>query len=296
MQLLILGTASQLPGKKRNHNGYYLRWLNEGFLFDPGEGTQRQFSYAGTSPAKISRIFISHFHGDHCLGLPGIVHRLNLIQVPNPIHLYYPASGEQNIHNLLNGAQSHLRINLEFHPIEEDGIVYETNKYKVEAFALNHSVETFGYRIIEFPRMNFDKKKLSDLKLKGAILGELEKKGVIIWQDKNIKREDISTKRAGKIFSYVLDTGVCENIDPLIKDATLVIMESTYLSTESKLAKNFKHLSADIAGKYAKDNNVKNLVLTHFSERYTDLSKFEDEVKPIFENVHIAKDLELLNY
>ena len=73
-------------------------------------------------------------------------------------------------------------------------------------------------------------------------------------------------------------------------------MESTYLSTESKLAKNFKHLSADIAGKYAKDNSVKNLVLTHFSERYTDLSKFEDEVKPIFENVHIAKDLELLNY
>ncbi|MEA3499766.1 MAG: ribonuclease Z [Candidatus Marinimicrobia bacterium] len=296
MQLLILGTASQLPGKKRNHNGYYLRWLNEGFLFDPGEGTQRQFSFAKVSPAKITRIFISHFHGDHCLGLPGIVHRLNLIQVENPIHLYYPASGEKNIHNLLNAAQSHLRINLEFHPIEEDGIVYETNEYKVEAFALNHSVETFGYRISEFPRMNFDKKKLKSLKLSGPILGELEKKGVVDWKGKKIKRENISTKRDGEIFSYVLDTGVCENINPLIKDAKVALMESTYLSSESQLAKNFKHLSADIAGKYAKDNNVKNLILTHFSERYIDLSKFEDEVKPIFKNVHIARDLELLEY
>lgn len=296
MRLLILGTASQLPGKKRNHNGYYLRWLNEGFLFDPGEGTQRQFSFAKVSPAKISRIFISHFHGDHCLGLPGIIHRLNLIQVSNPIHLYYPASGEKNIHNLLNGPQSHLRINLEFHPIEENGIVYETNEYKVEAFALDHSVETFGYRISEFPRMNFDKKKLKSLKLNGPILGELEKKGVVDWEGKKIKREDISTKRDGEIFSYVLDTGVCDNISNLIKGAKVALMESTYLPSESKLAVNFKHLSVDQTGKYAKDNNVKNLILTHFSERYIDLSKFEDEIKPIFRNVHIARDLELLNY
>jgi len=296
MKLLILGTASQLPGKKRNHNGYYLRWLNEGFLFDPGEGTQRQFSYAKVSPAKITRIFLSHFHGDHCLGLPGIIHRLNLMDILNPIHLYYPSSGETNLHNLLNGAQLHRKINLELHPIEKDGIIYKTDEYKVEAFELNHSVDTFGYKITEFSKMNFDKDKLKDLKLKGAILGELEKKGEIFWENKTIKREDISTKRNGDIFSYVLDTGICENINPLIKDAKLVLMESTYLSTESKLAEKFRHLSADIAGKYAKENNVQNLILTHFSERYLDLSEFEDEVKPIFNNVHIAKDLELLNY
>ncbi|MEA1987462.1 MAG: ribonuclease Z [Candidatus Marinimicrobia bacterium] len=296
MKILILGTASQLPGKKRNHNGYYLRWLDEGFLFDPGEGTQRQFSFARVSPAKITRIFLSHFHGDHCLGLPGIIYRLNLMQVQNPIHLYYPASGETNIHNLLNGAQSHLRIDLEFHPVESNGLVYETDKYKVEAFELNHGVDTFGYRISEFPRMNFDMDKLEKLKLRGRILGELEKNGEIMWQDKTIKREKVSITSAGDIFSYVLDTGVCDNIHKLIKDAKAVIMESTYLSSESELAKNFKHLTADIAGKYAKENNVQNLILTHFSERYIKLSYFEDEVKPIFKNVHIARDLELLEY
>ena len=99
-ELVVLGTASQAPTRYRNHNGYLLRWDGEGILFDPGEGTQRQFTLAGVSPAVITRVCISHFHGDHCLGLPGVIMRLALDHGQLPVPIHYPASGEQYFRRL----------------------------------------------------------------------------------------------------------------------------------------------------------------------------------------------------
>ncbi len=92
--LTILGCSSQQPTRKRNHGAYLLRWNGEGLLFDPGEGTQRQFIFANIAPTVVTRIFVSHFHGDHCLGLGSMLMRLNLDKVQHPIHCYYPASGK----------------------------------------------------------------------------------------------------------------------------------------------------------------------------------------------------------
>ena len=96
-ELVILGCSSQQPTRFRNHGAYLLRWNNEGMLFDPGEGTQRQLIFANVAPPCITRIFISHFHGDHCLGLGSMLMRLNLDKVTHPIHCYYPASGTQSL-------------------------------------------------------------------------------------------------------------------------------------------------------------------------------------------------------
>src|SRR6185503_1114476 len=93
-ELIALGSASQVPTRHRNHNAYFLRWDDEGILFDPGEGTQRQMTMAGLSSSQITRICITHFHGDHALGLPGIIQRLSLDRTTHPVEVYYPASGQ----------------------------------------------------------------------------------------------------------------------------------------------------------------------------------------------------------
>ena len=92
-ELIVLGTSSQVPTRYRNHNGYLLRWDGEGVLFDPGEGTQRQMLFAGVAMRDVTRVCITHFHGDHCLGLPGVVQRLSLDNAPHQVPIHFPASG-----------------------------------------------------------------------------------------------------------------------------------------------------------------------------------------------------------
>jgi ribonuclease Z len=293
MKLTILGTAGQLPTRTRSQNAYFLQWPFGGILFDPGEGAQRQFTFAGISPGKITKIFISHFHGDHCLGLPGILQRLNLMQVRHEVHIYYPATGRNFLDNLVNSSKYTPRIEFYFHPLEA-GLVEETEDYRIEAYELLHSTPTLGYRFTLLPQWRFDKDKLKKLALAGPILGKLEKEGEIDYRGTSIKREDISYKTDEKVFAYVLDTGVCENIGHLIKDADAVLMEATYLDSEKELADEFNHMTAEMAALYAQKNNVKKLILTHFSERYQDLDIYKKAVDKYCKNAHISHDLDVI--
>ena len=111
-ELVVLGTASQAPTRHRNHNGYLLRWDGEAILFDPGEGTQRQFTLAGVSAASVDRICITHFHGDHCLGLPGMIMRLSLDAGSLPVPVHYPASGQSHFERLrfATAGQEHVPV------------------------------------------------------------------------------------------------------------------------------------------------------------------------------------------
>ncbi|MFD7828691.1 MBL fold metallo-hydrolase, partial [Kitasatospora sp. NPDC059803] len=120
-ELVVLGTASQVPTRHRNHNGYLLRWDGEGLLFDPGEGTQRQMLLAGVSATQITRIAVTHFHGDHCLGLAGVIQRINLDRVPHPVDVYFPASGEVYFERLRHATAYHETAVLRPRPIDEPG-------------------------------------------------------------------------------------------------------------------------------------------------------------------------------
>lgn len=288
--LTILGCSSQQPTRFRNHGAYLLRWNNEGFLFDPGEGTQRQFIYANIAPTFVSRIFISHFHGDHCLGLGSILMRLNLDKVTHPIHCYYPASGKKYFDRLRYGAIYHEMIKVVEHPVSQAGLVEDDGQFKIEAAFLEHGVENIGWRITESSTRKFDDEKLAYFGVKGLLVKEIQEKGFVTIQDKIITLDQVSWIRPGDIFSIVIDTLPCQSAIDIAQNATLLLCESTYLDEHRELARLHHHLTSKQAATIAKQANVKELILTHFSARYQNLKAFEQEARTIFPNTYVADD------
>jgi len=288
--LYVLGTACLVPTHQRNHNGYFLRWDNEGFLFDPGEGTQRQLIYSGISASQITKIFISHFHGDHCLGLPGIIQRLSLDRVKHPIEVYYPYSGQKYFENLIDASIYHFQVELDAHPIREQGIIFENEKYCIEAKFLDHTIEALGYRIQEHDGFTMIPEKLKAAGLKGDKIGELKNNGIIKTNGKAITLNDVSNPRPGQSFAIILDTRFCDAAIELAKNVDMLICDSTYLSDRKQMANEYGHLTAKQAAKLSKNAGAGKLVLTHFSQIYPDVDEFEKEADAIFPNVIAAKD------
>ena len=148
-ELVVLGTASQAPTRARNHNGYLLRWDGEGFLFDPGEGTQRQLAHAGIAATDITRLCLTHFHGDHCLGVPGVIQRLSLDRVPHAVPAHYPASGAEYFERLRHATIFHETADVREEPITGEGVIATGAFGTLTALRLDHPVETYGYRLVE---------------------------------------------------------------------------------------------------------------------------------------------------
>lgn len=288
--LIILGCSSQQPTRLRNHGAYLLRWNEEGFLFDPGEGTQRQFIFAEVSPTTVTRIFISHFHGDHCLGLGSMLMRLNLDRISHPIHCYYPASGKVYFDRLRFGTIYHDHIQVIEHPIAKDGVVHSDDKFAIEAYFLHHGIDNLGYRIQEANQIKFDKKKLLDFGIAGPCVKQMQEEGKIHKGEREIFLEEVSWVRQGDIFSSVIDTKRCKNTLKVAKNATLLLCESTYLEEHRHLAENHYHMTARQAAELATEAQVQKLILTHFSARYRDLEPFITEASSVFPNVDVADD------
>lgn len=289
--ITILGCSSQQPTRFRNHGAYLVRWNDEGLLFDPGEGTQRQFIFANVAPTVITRIFVSHFHGDHCLGLGSILMRLNLDKVTHPIHCYYPASGKKYFDRLRYGTIYHETIQVVEHPVFQAGLVEDDGKFRIEATFLEHGVDNIGWRITEPDARKFDQEALHSQGIKGLLVRELIEKGQITIDGKQINIDDVSWIRKGDSIAVVIDTRLCKNAAEIAKDAKMLLCESTYLDEHKDLAFSHYHLTAKQAAQMAKNAGVKQLILTHFSARYQNLAEFEKEAKAIFPNVLIAEDL-----
>ena len=145
----MLGTACQVPTRTRNHNGYLLRWDGEGILFDPGEGTQRQMILAGVPASAITRICITHFHGDHCLGLPGVLQRMSLDGVDRPVPLVYPRGRREYVARLRRASSYADRLEVVPYPVSADGAVLTWERLTLESAALEHRLPTVGYRLVE---------------------------------------------------------------------------------------------------------------------------------------------------
>lgn len=289
--LTILGCSSQQPTRFRNQGAYLLRWNEEGLLFDPGEGTQRQFIFANIAPPVIRRIFISHFHGDHCLGLGSILMRLNLDKVTHPIHCYYPASGKKYFDRLHYGTIFHETIQVIEHPVYEDGLVHDDGHFKIEAAFLEHGVDNVGWRITEPDTRKFDAHKLTEYGVKGPLVRELQEKGRLLINGQTITLDDVSIIRPGDSFAVVIDTRYCRNALTLAKGAKMLLCESTYTAEHETLAYEHYHLTSKQAAQLAKDAGAQTLILTHFSARYQNLRDMELEAKAIFPNTFMAEDL-----
>lgn len=294
--IIILGCSSQQPTRRRNHGAYLVRWNGEGLLFDPGEGTQRQFIHADVAPTCVTRMFISHFHGDHCLGLGSMLMRLNLDKVTHQIHCYYPASGKKYFDRLRYGTIYHETINVVEHPVTHEGLVHDDGAFRIEAYYLDHGVDNLGWRIKEPDTVKFEADKLKAAGIRGPLVKELEKKGSVTVDGKTTHLSDVSWERRGDILSVVIDTRYCDTAVEVARDAKVLICESTYLEEDRDLARKHFHLTAKQAAEIAKKANAQKLILTHFSARYQDLTPFKTQAREIFENVEIAEDLKRFDF
>ncbi|MFE1826228.1 ribonuclease Z [Streptomyces yangpuensis] len=274
-EFVVLGTASQVPTRHRNHNGYLLRWDGEGILFDPGEGTQRQMLRAGVAAHDINRICITHFHGDHSLGLAGVIQRINLDQVPHPVAAHYPASGQKFFDRLRYATAYRETVPLLEEPVSEDGPVAQGASYVLQARRLSHPVESFGYRITEPDGRRMVPELLARHGIKGPDVGRIQRDGRL----GGVTLEEVSEPRPGQRFAFVMDTRLCSGVDELAEGCDMLVIESTFLDEDECLATDHGHLTAGQAARVARDAGVRHLVLTHFSQRYTDPTAFERQAR-----------------
>ncbi len=296
-ELIILGTASQVPTRTRNHNGYFLRWDEDGFLFDPGEGTQRQMTLASVAAADITRLCVTHFHGDHCFGLPGVFSRLALDQVTHPVHCHFPASGAPLFDRLCWMWPDYRRQILREEPAIGERTVLaapSTGSFgRLEAVRLSHGVDSYGYRLTEPDGRRMLPEKLAEAGVRGPRISELQREGRVTAPTGDvITLDEVSVPRPGQVFAFVMDTRMCQGVYDLAANADMLVIESTFLSSETALAAEHGHLTARQAATVAEESGVRTLVLTHFSQRYTDLGRFEHEAREVYTGeLHIAEDL-----
>jgi len=290
-ELFVLGTASQAPTRRRNQNGYFLRWDGEGFLFDPGEGTQRQLVLAGIPCSAITRILLTHFHGDHCLGLPGIIQRLSLDRVSHPVDVYFPASGSAYFERLRAASIFDEAVRLRVHPVESEGPADDCPRLRIVAGRLNHRVDALGWRLEEPPGVRMLPDRLEALGVRGPDIGRLREAGELHVAGRRVAMEEVSRPRPGQSFAFVMDTAPCEEAGRLEEGADLVVSESTFLTSEQELARAYGHMTAAEAARIAAGAGARTLVLTHFSQRYPEESSFQAEAEPFFPGAIAARDL-----
>ena len=286
-ELVVLGTASQVPTRTRNHNGYVLRWDDETILFDPGEGSQRQMLMAGLAVSPLTRVCVTHFHGDHSLGLAGIIQRISLDRVPHPVVMNFPAGGRDYFERLRRATSYWDHADLRVEPVGA-GFAAETPAGRLTALPLRHSIETYGYRVVEPDSRRMVPELLDKHGIAGPAVGELQRTGRL----GDVRLEDVSAPRPGQSFAFVMDTRLCDSVYELATGVDMLVIESTFLDTDIALAERYGHLTAGQAATVAQDCGVRTLVLTHFSQRYTEPDAFRQEAAEWFEgDVVVAEDL-----
>ncbi|ROO89884.1 RNAse Z [Actinocorallia herbida] len=281
-ELIVLGTAGAVPTRRRNHNGYLLRWDGQGVLFDPGEGTQRQMSHAGASATELRWLCVTHFHGDHSLGVPGIVQRLGRDGVPHDVHAVYPAEGAEYWERLKHATSYYGAPSLVEHPVSGPGEVLQGDGFTVAALPLDHSIPTYGYRLTEPDGRTFLPERLRAHGISGPAIRELS--GPLL--------EECTVPRPGQKVAFVMDTRLCDNVHALADGVDLLVIESTFLDTEAAQAEERGHLTARQAGEVARACGVRTLVLTHFSERYDEAADPLFLEQAAFPGAVLAHDLD----
>lgn len=291
--LVVLGTASQAPTRYRNHNGYLLRWEGYGVLFDPGEGTQRQMVLAGVPSSSIDRICLTHLHGDHCLGLPGVLARMSLDQLDRTVEVFFPAESRETFDHLANASIGRRTVTVDARPSGE-GLLSDEPPLRLLARRLDHGVPTLGWRLEEPAGRTMLPDRLDAAGVHGPDVGRLQRNGSITTAAGKVRLEDVSVVRPGQTFAFVMDTRLCDAAVELAGDVDLLVCESTFLSEDQDLATAYGHMTAGQAAKLARETGARRLVLTHFSQRYTDGTGFLAEAAEIFPDVVAANDLDVI--
>jgi ribonuclease Z len=292
MKITFLGTGSSIPTKTHNHSAVLISYKDERMLVDCGEGTQRQFKYADLSPTKLTRIFITHWHGDHVLGIPGLLQTLSLNNYQKTLQIYGPRGTKHFMSKMFETFVFFGKINIEINEVQP-GKVLETKDLLIEAAAMEHGSNCLAYSFIEKEKIRLDKKKLKKLKIPNSpLIGELQAGKDIVFNGKKIKAKSISYIQPQRKITIILDTRINEIAPKFAKDADVLIVESSHEASREEEAYEFHHLTSNQAATIAKKAKAKALYLTHLSQRYEyKEKKLEQEAKKIFKNSKLAKDL-----
>src|SRR3989338_8060845 len=290
MQITFLGTSSMVPTKERNQIAVFLSYGSEGILFDCGEGTQRQFKIAGISLTKTTKILISHWHGDHVLGLPGLMQTLSSMDYSGKLEIYGPIGTKKRMEKMFEAFVFDKRLDFDVKEVK-NGIFFENSEFQLEAYPLEHGIETLGYRFIEKDARKVDMKKIRKLEIpSGPLIGKLQQGKPIEHNGKKIEPDDVTYTEKGKKVAYITDTVLCDACYRIAEDADLLICEATYSSKLVVKSEEYSHMTAKQASQVANKANAKQLVLIHFSARYKNTQELEEDARDLFDNVICAND------
>jgi ribonuclease Z len=293
--LTILGSSSALPTSVRYLTAHVLNVDERFFLIDCGEGTQFQLRKYKAKLGKLNHIFISHLHGDHVLGLPGLISTLNLLGRENDLHIFAPSQLEKILQPILSFFITKLEFKIIYHPLNTTSyqLIYEDDKMTVHSFPLIHRIETCGFVFREKPRLRNIKKEFIDyyhIPLREIInikKGEdyITDDGLVIPNDKLTIEPPIT-----KSYAFCSDTAYNEVIIPWIENVELLYHEATFSDEDVDRAHETKHSTASEAAKMALKSNAKKLIIGHFSARYKDITPLIEQAQKIFPNTEAAEE------
>ena len=289
IKIIALGTAGSAPSKSRNLPSYALVYNGEVFLFDCGEGTQLQMLKYGVNTYKTKAVFITHVHGDHVIGIAGLLRTLAINNRQSPIDIFVPKGYEDVIEKLKTFDNAKIDYKVNVHGIG-NGTVYKGRGFSVKAFPLSHSIGTKGYVFEENHSLKFDKELCKKLGIKGVMFKELNENGSVVANGRKILISKVSKEVQGKKIVYASDTRPAESTVKAADGADLLIHESSFADQEKKLAVERKHSTASEAASVAKKAKAKRLLLTHISARYKDVKQLQTDAKKVFKNTEVAND------
>ena len=288
MKVIFLGTAASKPSKDRGLSSIAIQYKSDVVLFDCGENAQRQM-ISLIKPSKISSIFLTHFHGDHILGIPGLLMTMSLNERKDPLSIYGPEKTVYFIKNLLRGGYFGISFDVHIKELKDKDVV-DFEDFYIQAFETKHGIPSLGYIFKEKDRRgSFIENKAKELGIKGKMFSELERKGEIIINGKKIKLEDVTgPKKIGRSIVYTGDT---LPLDIPFRGCDLLIHDGTFLTDEDR--NGTFHSTVKEACEAALRIEAKKLVLTHISQRYTS-DEIQKEALKYFENTIVAEDFTVI--
>lgn len=301
MEIEFLGTGAGQPSKNRNVSSLALKLLdeiNEIWLFDVGEATQHQILKTNIRPRKISRIFISHNHGDHIFGLPGLLSTRSFQGDVGPLTIYGPAGVDKFVRTALQVSHTNISYPIKYVILNDGGKIFENDKFVVYAEKLKHRITSYGYRVVEKSRQGeLLMDKLAQYNVpNGPLLGQLKAGKDVTLADGTILhgKDFVGPDKPGRIITIIYDTRYTPNIEKLAQNADVLVHESTFSGDEAKLAHDYYHSTAVQAAELAKRANVKQLYLTHISARYLGQKAYnlEKQAKKVFPNTKLVEDFD----
>ena len=294
LEIVFLGTTASIPTARRSLASIAVRRGGDLMLFDCGEGAQRNLLLSGLGVNRKTTIFVTHLHGDHIFGIPGLIHSMSLLGRKKPLEVY----GVRGIGAYLDAVLNTVHFNLAYRINVTDvgeGLVCERSGYRVIAARTDHGVENLSYALVESDRPgHFHPEKAIALKIpKGPLWRKLQYgKSVKLEDGRTISHSDVcGAPRRGRCIVYSGDTVYSKKLVELARDADILICDSTYGKELKEKAVETRHSTAEDAAKMAKNANVGQLILTHISARYEDASSLLKQAKRIFPNVKLAEDL-----